>query len=234
MNSDFPRIITLLRKERGASQKTAATDLGVSQALLSHYEKGIRECGLEFLVKVADYYSVSCDYLLGRSPEPAGKTISYEDIPEQDTAQKDGLQSGSGIMASFNKKLVMNSLNVLFTLLQKSGSSTLMREGSSFLMLGIYRLFRIVYSANSKNDQLFFTMPEVIGKSGAAAAMMICEAKMSAAALGITRGEGDAAKTAPLITTTILSDEFPAYSSSLLNVVKNSEAKIQLLQNADK
>jgi transcriptional regulator with XRE-family HTH domain len=39
MNSDFPRIITLLRKERSISQKKAAADLGVSQALLSHYEK---------------------------------------------------------------------------------------------------------------------------------------------------------------------------------------------------
>ena len=51
MNSHFPRIITLLRKERGLSQKSAAEQLGVSQALLSHYEKGIRECGLEFVVR---------------------------------------------------------------------------------------------------------------------------------------------------------------------------------------
>ena len=70
MNSHFPRIITLLRKERGLSQKSAAEQLGVSQALLSHYEKGIRECGLEFVVKVADFYNVSTDYLLGRSPTP--------------------------------------------------------------------------------------------------------------------------------------------------------------------
>ena len=65
MNSDFSRIITLQRKERKISQKQAASDLGISQALLSHYEKGIRECGLGFLVKIADYYNVSCDYLLG-------------------------------------------------------------------------------------------------------------------------------------------------------------------------
>ena len=51
MNDAFPRIITLLRKERGLSQKKAAEELQVSQALLSHYEKGIRECGLEFVVK---------------------------------------------------------------------------------------------------------------------------------------------------------------------------------------
>ena len=58
MNKDFPRIITFLRKERGLSQKQVAGDMGISQALLSHYEKGIRECGLDFLVKTAEYYGV--------------------------------------------------------------------------------------------------------------------------------------------------------------------------------
>lgn len=70
-NNDFPRILTLLRKERGFSQKKAAADLGISQALLSHYEKGVRECGLDFLVRAAAYYGVSCDYLLGRTPTGA-------------------------------------------------------------------------------------------------------------------------------------------------------------------
>ncbi len=68
LNDDFPRILTLLRKELGYSQKRVAEDLGISQALLSHYERGIRECGLDFLVRAADYYGVSCDYLLGRAP----------------------------------------------------------------------------------------------------------------------------------------------------------------------
>ena len=36
MNKDFPRIITLLRKERGLSQKQVADELNISQALLSH------------------------------------------------------------------------------------------------------------------------------------------------------------------------------------------------------
>lgn len=55
-----------LRTQRGVSQKDASEALGISQALLSHYEKGIRECGLDFLLKAAAYYDVSCDYLLGR------------------------------------------------------------------------------------------------------------------------------------------------------------------------
>ena len=67
MNSDFPRIIALQRKERQISQKQAAADLGISQALLSHYEKGIRELPLSYAIILADYYQVSLDYLVGRS-----------------------------------------------------------------------------------------------------------------------------------------------------------------------
>ena len=40
MNNEFPRVLALLRKERGLSQKVVAGELGISQALLSHYEKG--------------------------------------------------------------------------------------------------------------------------------------------------------------------------------------------------
>ena len=56
MNTDFPRILSLLRKERGLSQKQVAQDLGIAQALLSHYEKGKRECGLSFLIKAATLF----------------------------------------------------------------------------------------------------------------------------------------------------------------------------------
>ena len=95
MNNSFPRIITLLRKERGLSQKSVAQKLGISQALLSHYEKGIRECGLDFLVQTADFYGVSCDYLLGRSNDRSGAVLTYEDIPEPDEAGKDNRLRGS-------------------------------------------------------------------------------------------------------------------------------------------
>ncbi len=69
MERSFPVILSELRKEKGISQKEAAHQLGISQALLSHYEKGIRECGQSFLIKAADFYDVSCDYLLGRTIE---------------------------------------------------------------------------------------------------------------------------------------------------------------------
>lgn len=67
MNTSISTRLVSLRKEKNLSQKEAAENLGVSQALLSHYEKGIRECGLEFLCRAATFYDVSTDYLLGMS-----------------------------------------------------------------------------------------------------------------------------------------------------------------------
>lgn len=61
-----------LRTEKGYSQKAAAVDLGISQALLSHYEKGIREFNLDFLCRIAEYYNVTTDYILGRTDSRTG------------------------------------------------------------------------------------------------------------------------------------------------------------------
>jgi transcriptional regulator with XRE-family HTH domain len=235
MNADFPRIITLLRKERGISQKNASAHLGISQALLSHYEKGIRECGLEFLVRLADYYNVSCDYLLGRSPEPTGKKIAYEDIPEHDPGKRENL-SASGIMASFNRKLLINSVAVLYSLAQKTESGSLMNEMSAYLMLAVYKMFRVIYSSNPKNDKRFFTVPETVSANMSDAAMAVCEANARAAAGGVPLGGGDVVVTSDetFITTGSLSEEYSALSSSLLNIIKNSEARIQTLLPPEK
>ena len=72
MNERFARALGALRREKGVSQRQAAMDLGVSQALLSHYENGVREPGLSFVVRACDYYGASADYLLGRTDRPAG------------------------------------------------------------------------------------------------------------------------------------------------------------------
>ena len=69
MKSTFAEILSSLRHDRGFSQRRAAADLGISQALLSHYENGAREPKLDFVVKVCDYYFVPADYLLGRTRE---------------------------------------------------------------------------------------------------------------------------------------------------------------------
>ena len=70
MDRSFPEILSALRREKSINQRTAAQDLGISQALLSHYENGAREPGLGFVCRACDYYGVSADYLLGRSDSP--------------------------------------------------------------------------------------------------------------------------------------------------------------------
>ncbi len=77
MERNFSVILSRLRKEKNMSQKEAAAGLGVSQALLSHYENGIRECGLDFIIKAADFYNVTTDYLLGRSDSKQGFTGAF-------------------------------------------------------------------------------------------------------------------------------------------------------------
>lgn len=72
MATVFSNRITSLRKERGLSQKEVAMSLGVSQALLSHYEKGVRECGLDFVLRCANYFGVTTDYLLGKDESKYG------------------------------------------------------------------------------------------------------------------------------------------------------------------
>ncbi len=67
MPESFPKILSRLRKERRLNQRTAAAALHISQALLSHYENGLREPGLSFVDAACRYYGVSADYLLGRS-----------------------------------------------------------------------------------------------------------------------------------------------------------------------
>lgn len=220
--------MALLRKEKKISQKQAAADLGISQGLLSHYEKGKRECGLDFLVKAADYYGVSCDYLLGRSPEPQGKVISIDELPDDDPSRKERVTPGT-MMIAFNKKLIVNSLNVVFSLLGKFHSSTVIKEVSNYLMLAVYKCFRYIYSANDKNDQKFFMVDRTVAKSGCDAAMSLAEAKLNAALKGVvTTGEDAVSEdSVPEINTQSLSEEFPQYYSSTVNLIKNSESRIK-------
>ena len=221
MNADFPRILTLLRKEKGISQKEVAAKLGISQALLSHYEKGIRECGLDFLVRCAAFYGVSTDYLLGISPERSGSTIAVEDIPEADAAGRENKFSGS-ILPVLNKKLVANSLNVLFDQAGKVGSDKFVSEVSNYLMLAVYRMFRLVHRRNSKNPAGMFKVNGAMQEHYADAAMQLCEAH-AAEALAEAVKNGDQGE---IITTESLSKDYPLFASSLLNLISGAEKAI--------
>ncbi len=58
-----------LRKEKKISQLKLAMDLNMNQNTVSRYENLEREADYETLIKFADYFEVSLDYLLGRTNE---------------------------------------------------------------------------------------------------------------------------------------------------------------------
>ncbi len=59
-----------LRKSKKISQLKLAMDLNMNQNTISRYETGEREPGINELIKIADYFDVSIDYLLERTNNP--------------------------------------------------------------------------------------------------------------------------------------------------------------------
>ena len=139
MNADFSRTLALLRQEKGISQRKAAKELGISQALLSHYENGIREPGLAFVKKACNYYHVSADYLLGRTLDRDGGMIDAESL--YDSSDEKGTLRGS-IAATLQKKMLVNTAGVLFELLGKTNDRTLITSAGSYLGGAFYQLYR--------------------------------------------------------------------------------------------
>ncbi|MBQ9963965.1 MAG: helix-turn-helix transcriptional regulator [Clostridia bacterium] len=219
MSTVFARTLTLLRKERGLSQKKAAADLDISQALLSHYEKGIRECRLEFVVRAADYYNVSCDYLLGRTPDKSGAMLTVDDLPEGDATAGEGTDN---MLPVLNKKLALNAVSVLFDLLKRCKNKELTAEVSHYLNLAVYTVFRSLYSANSKNSSALFALPDVYwqptvnGEMGVGAAHIRKVAK-----------EAFAETKPPSMSPDGLSKAYPLLASSLMNVIKRAEEDLE-------
>ena len=219
MNTDFPRILSLLRKERGLTQKQVAQDLGIAQALLSHYEKGKRECGLSFLIKAADYYNVSTDYLLGRSPVSNGGIITESDIPEGNSDSKADSRNGD-ILLVLNKKLIINSIEVIFSLLQKIKSSKLSKSIASMLMLSVYKAFRITYSSNSKNDDKLFGICQTN-------ALQLIDSAICLEVGSAVKANEDNTDIVPTITTNSIEEDYDKQGTALLSLIKNTEKRIE-------
>ncbi len=69
--SAFPEQLKLCRKNAKITQRKMAEHLKISERAYQHYELGSREPGFDLAIKIADYFDVSLDYLVGRSGHPA-------------------------------------------------------------------------------------------------------------------------------------------------------------------
>jgi len=147
MSAEFSDILGMLRHEKGISQRCAAADLGVSQALLSHYENGIREPGLPFVIKACKYYGVSADFLLGIDVVRGGETSVYKIIDD--------------MQANDNPKvrLFANAIGLMLRVLEKVGDEELISEATIFTGCSTYILFRYLLKFNEQVE-LKLRVPE--------------------------------------------------------------------------
>ena len=109
---------------------------------------------------------------------------------------------------------------------ERIGSEKLSGLVESYLKAAVYRMFRVVYSVNPKNEEAVFTIPKAVANSYACAKMAVKEANASAVSQGAKmKGLTAIAKreeTIPLNTERINQD-YPQLSSSLFNLIQNSE-----------
>lgn len=220
MNKNFSRIITFLRKEKKLSQKEVAEELGISQALLSHYEKGIRECGLDFVVKVADYYEVSCDYLLGRTSD---RDYTLSEAADPQNSRK---QSAAQVV---NRRLIASMMNVIYDFAAAAKNRKLDRTINNYFMIMLYRVFRRLYSANKENPAEIFSVPKEL-YSGYAYAVMD---KYYTDIGSMTDYDSDAYLPAfnnLKSSSDILAEEYPETAGEIFNVIQQAENNIMKLK----
>ena len=221
MNEEFSRTLSLLRQEKGVSQRTAAAALGISQALLSHYENGIREPGLPFVVRACDYYGVSADFLLGRTLSRDGTTIAPEELYDLSDEKNNSMRGG--VLALLSKKLLVNSIGVLFDLLGKTGSRESIRAVSNYLSTAVYQMFRRLYQASPENNPDFFSVPQRQFSAGLAEADM----KYSEVDLELSLSAHAKAKGAfPPMSHDALAQNYPVLYQSLLQLVHTTGERI--------
>ena len=153
MPSEFARNLTEQRHRSKLSQKAAAQALEVSQALLSHYEKGIREPGLDFVVRAAELYGVTTDELLGRGEPPP----VY--IPE-----------GQSFSVPFVEQMhveLHNAFVVLLDMLNEDYDPTVATYIRMYLGETMYEMFRLLYRSNPGYDPSIFSISDQQFDSGA-------------------------------------------------------------------
>ena len=221
MNAHFSRSLSLLRQEKGISQRAAAKELGISQALLSHYENGIREPGLAFVAKACDFYNVSADFMLGRTLSRDGMTVLDADTLYDASADKDNVLKGS-VLDPLSKKLLINSIGVLFDLLGKFGNKKAIRAAADYIATGVYTLFRHLYCANAANSESFFSIPARQFRGGIARVDMIYSEVDYVDALSIK----DKGHQVPEINNESLTRDYPSTYQSLFQIIHNTGTRM--------
>ena len=215
MNADFARTLALLRHERGISHRQPAETLGISQALLSHYQNGVPGPRLNFVVKACDFYNVSADFLLGRTLSRDGTTILDADTLYDVSDERDNVLKGS-VMATLSKKLIVNSAGVLFDLLGRLGNKKAIKAASNYLSTPLYTLYRHLFQFSPNGNDGFFSVPREHFVVGLPRADMILNEAEYVATLA---GQNKEAQQFPDMSHDAMTAAYPGTYQSLLQII---------------
>lgn len=114
-HSPFAQAIRQLMEEQGITQDTLAKETRRSRQTVSQYVNGISEPGYDTLVKIADYFGVSTDYLLGRSDiktvdTTAQAVIAYTGLSEENvlTLHNMLIHAGGPVVSTKNGNVILD------------------------------------------------------------------------------------------------------------------------------
>lgn len=219
MNTSFPRTLSLLRKEKGLSQKNVAVQLKVSQALLSHYENGIREPGLNFVLDAADFYGVSVDFLLGRTMSRDGTAIHIDQVHDA-AGDKDNILKSSA-MSLFSKKILINSIAILFDILGRLDNRALVQSAYAYLSTAFYKIFRLLYTKHGLKSDAYFSVSSKGFSPVADANLKLAEMKFEA--------ELEAMPPKAILSNDNMTRDYPLLMQSMMSLLLSTEKEINKL-----
>ena len=187
---------------------------------MSHYENGIREPGLAFVVKACDYYHVSADFILGRTLSREGNMLTEQEI--LNAAEPGNILQGS-VLATLQSKLLSGAVGVLFGLLGKLNDKAAINAAAGYLGSAVYQLYRHLYRAAGANEAYFSLDPAACTMGTAEADM-----KLLGDAVHPERCASLAAKKAefPDLSNEALTAAYPGRCQSLTQVLSTADARL--------
>lgn len=154
------------------------------------------------------------------------------DLPETGASTSGSVYRGS-VLPTMYKKLIENSLDILYDKLQESKDKQLVIQISQYLMLAVYKVFRRLYDASPKNAVGMFRVGAARWQGNADAAMHVAEAELAAALTGEDGGKDSLDPATLSLSTERLTQDYPRHATSLLNLVKNAEESMRALHPAE-
>ncbi len=149
-NEIIAKRLSELRKEKGVKQDEIAELLNVKRATVANYETGKRAPDYETIIKLADYYGVSCDYIL------RGVTSEFANIHSTTGLSGRAIE----ILKDMNEIEDIDFLNLINYLIEETNFKKYDEESYKIEQSLIYKLIQYLFYASPKNNKEYVVTSE--------------------------------------------------------------------------